>query len=87
MTETTLTLPLKRKWFDLIRSDEKREEYREMSPYGKRRLERIAMALENLALGRGVNPCWYCTPGLSNTTEQKNFHYCPICWRKLIKED
>ena len=39
MTETTLTLPLKRKWFDLIRSGEKREEYREMSPYWKARLE------------------------------------------------
>lgn len=39
MTETTLTLPLKRKWFELIRSGEKREEYREMSPYWKRRLE------------------------------------------------
>lgn len=39
MIETTLTLPLKRKWFDLIRSGEKREEYREMSPYWKRRLE------------------------------------------------
>lgn len=38
MIETTLTLPLKRKWFDLIRSGEKREEYREMSPYWKRRL-------------------------------------------------
>lgn len=53
----------------------------------KRSLERIAMALENLSLGRGVHPCWYCNPGLSNTTEQKNVHYCPICGRKLIKEN
>lgn len=32
-------------------------------------------------------PCWYCTPGLSNTTEQKNFNYCPICGRKRNKEN
>lgn len=28
-----LTLPIKKKWFDMILSGEKREEYRETSPY------------------------------------------------------
>lgn len=28
-----LTLPIKKKWFDMIRSGEKREEYREIKPY------------------------------------------------------
>lgn len=28
----TLTLPLKRKWFDMIKSGEKKEEYREIKP-------------------------------------------------------
>ena len=31
----TLTLPLKRKWFDMIKSGDKKEEYREMSLYWK----------------------------------------------------
>lgn len=33
-----LHLTLKRKWFDMIRSGEKREEYREIKPYWVRRL-------------------------------------------------
>lgn len=28
-----LTLPIKRRWFDMIRSGEKKEEYRDRSPY------------------------------------------------------
>ena len=28
-----LTLPIKKKWFDMIRSGEKKEEYREIKPY------------------------------------------------------
>lgn len=28
-----LTLPIKKKWFDMIKSDEKKEEYREIKPY------------------------------------------------------
>lgn len=31
--ERTITLPLKKKWFDLIKSGEKKEEYREITPY------------------------------------------------------
>lgn len=34
----TLHLTLKKKWFDLIRSGVKTEEYREMKPYWDRRL-------------------------------------------------
>nr|DAW36132.1 MAG TPA: TFIIB zinc-binding [Caudoviricetes sp.] len=34
----------------------------------------------------GNEPCWYCNPGISDTTERKNFNYCPICGRKLEKE-
>lgn len=33
----TLYLPLKKKWFDMIKSVEKKEEYREMSLYWKSR--------------------------------------------------
>lgn len=33
-----LTLTLSRKWFDLIKSGEKKEEYREIKPYWNKRL-------------------------------------------------
>lgn len=33
-----LTLPIKRKWFDMILSGEKKEEYREIKPYYESRL-------------------------------------------------
>ena len=33
-----LTLPLKKKWFDMIKSGEKQEEYREITEYWIRRL-------------------------------------------------
>lgn len=36
--ETTLHLTLKKKWFDMIASGVKREEYREMKPYWNKRL-------------------------------------------------
>lgn len=37
-----LTLPIKKKWFDMILSGEKKEEYREITPYYESRLERKA---------------------------------------------
>ena len=33
-----LTLPIKKKWFDMILSGEKKEEYREIKPYWTKRL-------------------------------------------------
>lgn len=33
-----LTLPIKKKWFDMIKSREKKEEYREIKPYYTKRL-------------------------------------------------
>lgn len=37
-----LTLPIKRKWFDMICRGEKREEYREPTDYWKERLSALA---------------------------------------------
>lgn len=34
-----LILPIKRKWFDMIKSGEKKEEYREIKPYWTKRLQ------------------------------------------------
>ena len=39
----TLTLSLKRKWFDMIKSGEKKEEYRETKPYWKKRLRNVVL--------------------------------------------
>ncbi len=36
-----LTLPIKKKWFDMIRSGEKKEEYREIKPYWTKRFQTI----------------------------------------------
>lgn len=36
-----LTLPIKKKWFDMILSGEKKEEYREIKPYYKSRFKTI----------------------------------------------
>ena len=33
-----LVLPIKKKWFDMIRSGEKKEEYREIKPYYDKRI-------------------------------------------------
>ncbi len=37
-----LTLPIKKKWFDMIKSGEKKEEYREIKPYYQARLNEKA---------------------------------------------
>ena len=36
-----LILPIKKKWFNMIKSGEKKEEYREIKPYWTRRFEKI----------------------------------------------
>lgn len=39
----TLTLPLKKKWFDLIKAGVKKEEYREIKPFWKKRLRNVVL--------------------------------------------
>lgn len=41
MDKKTLHLSLKKEWFDMIKSGEKKEEYREMTQYWKKRLTTI----------------------------------------------
>lgn len=36
-----LTLPIKKKWFDMIKSGEKKEEYREIKPYYASRFKKF----------------------------------------------
>ena len=40
---TTLVLPIKKKWFDMICSGEKTEEYREIKPYWTKRFHTIGL--------------------------------------------
>lgn len=51
MTVRTLHLPLKRKWFDLIKSGEKTEEYRLVNDYWRKRL--VDRSYEWIALTLG----------------------------------
>ena len=39
--EEEMLLPIKKKWFDMILSGEKKEEYREIKPYYTKRLQNI----------------------------------------------
>ena len=42
-----LTLPIKRKWFDMIESGEKKEEYRDSTPYYEARFTNLPRLSEN----------------------------------------
>lgn len=42
-----LTLPIQKKWFDLIKSDVKKEEYREIKPYYTSRFKNIGLLDDN----------------------------------------
>ncbi len=42
-----LTLPIKKQWFDMILSSEKKEEYREIKPYWTSRFRTAGLLMEN----------------------------------------
>ena len=52
-----LTLPIKKKWFDMILSGEKKEEYREIKPYWTKRFgfeeEQIVYLTKNVIFRNG----------------------------------
>lgn len=51
-----LTLPIKGKWFDMILTGEKKEEYRENTVYWRKRLlnEGFRQGIESIFNGRGL---------------------------------
>ena len=56
----TLTLPLKRKWFEMIKAGEKKEEYREIKPYYEKRLvnyKKVVKHYQSLAIQKYVFNC------------------------------
>ena len=63
-----LTLPIKRKWFDMIASGEKKEEYRDFTEYYKSRFAKYAARAEfNIRFRAGYradSPLMECTVSL-----------------------
>lgn len=64
-----LTLPIKKKWFDMILSGEKKEEYREIKPYYESRFkvyDKHESMFENIILRNGYSSnspsikCYVC---------------------------
>lgn len=56
----TLTLSLKKKWFNMIASGEKTEEYREISPYWHKRLLRCGGVCNGYCVLMGEIVCPAC---------------------------
>ena len=55
ITETTLHLTLKKKWFDMIANGVKREEYREIKPYWSKRLMCAKKLYDRILFRNGYN--------------------------------
>ena len=50
-----LTLPIKKKWFDMILSGEKKEEYREIKPYYDSRFKSYIPDIANVKFRNGYS--------------------------------
>ena len=70
----TLTLPLKRKWFDLIKDGTKKEEYRSINSYWIKRLLKCTE--------RDLDAVWCRHMALSNPTEILNNFLVRNDWLK-----
>lgn len=62
-----LTLPIKRMWFDMIASGEKKKEYRAIKEYSKAAPQVKAMC--TLSIGTG-KPEWGAEPGKKYTSKK-----------------
>ena len=60
----TLYLPLNAKWYEMIESGEKKEEYREIKPYWQKRLlycyNHTWLSIDGLCINRGRRGCFDC---------------------------
>lgn len=45
-----IVLPIKRKWFDMIKSGEKKEEYREIKPYWNSRIGYLTVGIRRVVM-------------------------------------
>jgi len=67
-----LTLPIKKKWFDMILSGEKKEEYREIKPYYTSRLANLF--------------CVYTTHSEYHSQNMKNFLQSEYAKKNICEE-
>lgn len=49
-----LVLPIKKKWFDMIKSGKKKEEYREIKPYYTSRFKVFLPRVNNFGMGEWI---------------------------------
>ena len=54
-----LTLPIKKKWFDMIKSGVKKEEYREIKPYYDSRFEPYIPIVGNVKMKNVEHRTWF----------------------------
>ena len=47
-----LILPIKKQWFDMILTGEKREEYREIKPYYTQRFSKVFHMVDGIPVGQ-----------------------------------
>lgn len=92
-----LVLPIKRKWFDMILSGEKKEEYREIKPYYDKRIGHYAIGtgkITTLVLRNGYSynsPAIKCKCSISIGTGKEgwgaepNINYYVIKILKIIE--
>lgn len=85
-----LVLPIKKKWFDMIRSGEKKEEYREIKPYYDKRIGHLTEgtgSITTIVLRNGYNhksPTMKCKcvvtigPGIEGWGAEPNINYYVI---------
>ena len=82
-----LVLPLKREYFEDIKTGKKREEYRLCTPYWKKRLKNKAYKNIILTLGypkrgdsaRRITRKWKQTPWTIKWITHKHFGESPVC--------
>lgn len=89
-----LTLPIKKKWFDMILSREKKEEYREIKPYYTSRFKNMESCLVKFRNGYSLSsPYIICAVHIKKGTGKqewgaepnKNYYVleikCIVTWK------
>lgn len=84
-----LTLPIKRVWFDMIARKEKREEYRDLTPYYKSRFEKFAAEPEfDIRFRAGYrkdSPLMQCRVSLTIGGGREDWGALPGWWGFVLK--
>ena len=73
-----IVLPIKKKWFDMIASGEKKEEYREMKPYYDKRLGYLTVGTGKIAMVLLRNGYKYNSPTIKCKCAVINYYILKI---------